>query len=60
MSPKNKKKLEKIRKKLDKLDDGLLHLIKIRTNLINQVIKLKEFKSEIVDIKRIKKIYPQF
>ena len=56
MSPKNKKKLEKIRKKLDKLDDDFLHLIKIRTNLVNQVIKLKEFKSEIVDIKRIKKI----
>ena len=56
MSPKNKKKLEKIRKKLDKLDDDFLHLIKIRTNLVNQVLKLKEFKSEIVDIKRIKKI----
>ena len=56
MSPKNKKNLEKIRKKLDKLDDKLLHLIKIRTNLVNRVIKLKEFKAEIVDIKRIKKI----
>ena len=56
MSPKNKKKLEKIRKKLDKLDDEFLHLIKIRTNLVNQVLKLKEFKGEIVDIKRIKKI----
>ena len=56
MSPKNKKKLEKIRKKLDKLDDDFLHLIKIRTNLVNQVLKLKEFKGEIVDIKRIKKI----
>ena len=56
MSPKNKKKLEKIRKKLDKLDDDFLQLIKIRTNLVNQVLKLKEFKGEIVDIKRIKKI----
>ena len=56
MSPKNRKKLEKIRKRLDKLDDDFLHLIKIRTNLVNQVIKLKEFKSEIVDTKRIKKI----
>ena len=56
MSPKNKKKLEKIRKKLDKLDDDFLHLIKIRTNLVNQVLKLKEFKGEIVDIKRIEKI----
>ena len=56
MSPKNKKKLEKIRKRLDKLDDDFLHLIKIRTNLVNQVLKLKEFKGEIVDIERIKKI----
>ena len=56
MSPKNRKKLEKIRKRLDKLDDDFLHLIKIRTNLVNQVLKLKEFKGEIVDIKRIKKI----
>ena len=56
MSPKNKKKLEKIRKKLDKLDDEFLRLIKIRTDLVNKVVKLKEFKGEIVDTKRIKKI----
>ena len=56
MSPKNRKKLEKIRKKLNKLDDEFLHLIKIRTNLVNKVVELKEFKSEIVDNKRIKKI----
>jgi len=56
MSPKNRKKLEKIRKKLDRLDNEFLRLIKIRTNLVNKVIKLKEFKGEIVDTKRIKKI----
>ena len=56
MSPKNRKKLEKIRKKLDRLDDEFLRLIKIRTNLVNKVLRLKEFKSEIVDNKRIKKI----
>ena len=56
MSPKNKKKLQKIRKKLDKLDDEFLRLIKIRTDLVNKVTKLKEFKGEIVDTKRIKKI----
>ena len=39
MSPKNKKKLEKIRKKLDKLDDDFLHLIKIRTNLVTLLTK---------------------
>ena len=56
MSPKNRKKLEKVRKKLDRLDNEFLRLIKIRTDLVNKVTKLKEFKSEIVDTKRIKKI----
>ena len=32
MSPKNKKKLELIRKKLDKLDNKFIDLIKVRTN----------------------------
>ena len=47
MSPKNKKKLEIIRAKLDKLDNKLLSLIKYRTNLVKQVLKLKEFKNKI-------------
>ena len=54
MSPKNKKKLEIIRSKLDKLDNNLLSLIKYRTNLVEEVLKLKEFKKEIIDRKRIK------
>ena len=54
MSPKNKKKLNKIRVKLDKLDNKLLSLIKKRSNLVKEVLKLKEFKKEIVDKKRIK------
>ncbi len=53
MSPKNKKKLDLIRLKLDKLDKELLFLIKNRTNLVKEVLKLKEFKNEIVDKKRI-------
>ena len=53
MSPKNKKKLSIIRIKLDKLDNKLLLLIKNRTNLVKEVLKLKEYKNEIVDIKRI-------
>ena len=53
MSPKNKKKLIIIRSKLDKLDNKLLSLIKNRTNLVKEVLKLKEFKKEIVDKKRI-------
>ena len=53
MSPKNKKKLNLIRIKLDKLDNKFLSLIKYRTNLVKEVLKLKEFKNEIVDKKRI-------
>jgi chorismate mutase len=54
MSPKNKKKLNTIRVKLDKLDNKLLYLIKNRTRLVREVLKLKEFKKEIVDKNRIK------
>ena len=53
MSPNNKKKLNIIRVKLDKLDNKLLSLIKYRTNLVKEVLKLKQFKKEIVDKKRI-------
>ena len=51
MSPKNKKKLNIIRVKLDKLDNKLLSLIKNRTGLVKEVLKLKEFKKVIVDKK---------
>ena len=53
MSPLNKKKLKKVRNKLDKLDTKLLRLIKIRTNLVNEVLKLKTHKKDIIDKKRI-------
>jgi len=56
MSPSKKIKLEKVRKKLDFLDNKLLKLIKQRTNLVNEVLKLKEYKNQIVDHKRINKI----
>ena len=45
-----------IRKKLDKLDNNLLDIIKRRTKLVDQVIKNKKFKKDIVDRKRIKVI----
>jgi chorismate mutase len=54
MSPNNKKKLDLIRVKLDKLDNQLLIIVKYRTNLVKEVLKLKEYKSEIVDKKRIR------
>ena len=50
------KNLLKIRKKLDKLDNSFLNLIKKRTILVNEVIKTKKFKKDIVDKKRIKVI----
>tara|TARA_B100000214_G_C23672890_1_gene492812 strand:- start:47 stop:337 length:291 start_codon:yes stop_codon:yes gene_type:complete len=56
MSPFKKKKLIIIRNKLDKLDNSLIRIIKIRTDLVKEVLKLKEKKNQIVDNKRIKKI----
>ena len=56
MSPLNIKKLEIIRNKLDTLDNSLIKIIKKRTGLVKEVLKLKEKKSEIVDKKRINKI----
>ena len=54
MSPLKRKKLGKIRSELDKLDNSLIKLIKKRTNLVNQVLKLKDKKKDIIDNKRIK------
>lgn len=48
------KKIIKIRKELDKLDNILLNLIKKRLFLVDQVLKNKQFKKDIVDNKRIK------
>ena len=59
MSPNNKKKLIKLRKSLDRLDNSFIKLIKKRTTLVKQVLKLKESKNEIIDKKRIKFILNQ-
>ena len=53
MSPTNKIKLNQIRLKLDKLDNDLLKLIKKRSLLVNEVLKIKIHKKEIIDQKRI-------
>ena len=52
----NYKNIIRIRKKLDKLDNLFLDLIKKRTGLVDQVLKNKIYKKDIVDNKRIKKI----
>ena len=54
MSPNNKKKLIVLRKKLDLLDNQLIKILKKRFNVVQNVLKLKEKKSEIIDRKRIK------
>ena len=47
------KNILKIRKELDKLDNKLLDIIKKRTKLVDEVIKNKKFKKDIIDKKRI-------
>ena len=56
MSPDREKKLNKLRKQLDAIDNSLLILIKNRTELVKKVLKLKTYKYQIVDKKRIKSI----
>ena len=56
MSPKNKKKLNIQRKKLDVLDNKLIKIIKIRTEIIKKVVSIKTNKKDIVDKKRISTI----
>ena len=59
MSPNKKKKLAKLRKSLDKLDNSFIKLIKKRTALVKEVLKLKDTKKQIIDRKRIKFILNQ-
>ena len=49
----NYKKIKKIRRNLDFLDNKLLDLIKKRTLLVNQILRQKEYKNQIIDRKRI-------
>jgi len=46
-------KINKIRNKLDKVDFKLLKLIKKRSLLVDQILKLKKSKKEVIDKKRI-------
>ena len=49
-------KLKSIRQKIDTVDDKLLNLIKIRTNLVTGVLKQKRYKNQIIDKARIKEV----
>ena len=59
MSPLKRKKLNKLRSQLDKLDNSFIKLVKKRTQLVKKVLKLKDYKNQIVDKKRIKFILIQ-
>ncbi len=48
------KKINSIRKKLDKLDLKMLSIIKKRSLLVNMILAQKKFKNQIVDKKRIR------
>tara|TARA_B100000945_G_C20323556_1_gene568853 strand:- start:345 stop:629 length:285 start_codon:yes stop_codon:yes gene_type:complete len=50
------KNINKIRKKLDSLDDKLLNILKKRSDLVNKILREKKSKKEIIDKKRIKVI----
>tara|TARA_B100001029_G_C14982985_1_gene407187 strand:+ start:391 stop:681 length:291 start_codon:yes stop_codon:yes gene_type:complete len=54
MSPFKKRKLKILRNKLDNLDNSFIKLIKKRTYLVDQVLRLKDYKNQIVDKNRIK------
>ena len=48
------KKINLIRKKLDKLDLKMLTLIKKRSFLVNKILKEKKYKNQIIDNERIR------
>tara|TARA_B100000029_G_scaffold376645_1_gene371243 strand:+ start:1739 stop:2023 length:285 start_codon:yes stop_codon:yes gene_type:complete len=52
----NKKKLYKLRVKIDSVDKKIFILIKKRTLIVKKMLKLKRYKSDIVDHKRINQI----
>tara|TARA_A100001011_G_C14300463_1_gene840530 strand:+ start:2589 stop:2879 length:291 start_codon:yes stop_codon:yes gene_type:complete len=54
MSLNKNKRINKIRRKLDSLDDKLLNIIKQRTKLVQKVLANKTSKSQIVDRRRIR------
>ena len=54
------KKIIQIRKKLDKLDLKMLNIIKKRSILVNEVLKEKKYKNQIIDNKRINTILKKF
>ena len=52
----NKKKLNIARKRIDKIDNKIFYLIKKRTKIVKYMLSLKNYKSQIIDHKRINEI----
>ena len=52
----NKKELNIARKKIDRLDKQIFILLKKRTQIVKYMMRLKKYKYQIVDRKRIKAI----
>jgi len=52
----DKKKLIAARRKIDQIDKKIFELIKKRTQVVKYMLKLKKFKKQIVDKKRINEI----
>ena len=50
------KKIKKIRRKLDRLDDKMLLIIKKRSLLVDKILSNKTKKNQIIDKQRIKLI----
>ena len=53
MSPKERKELKILRKRLDILDNSFIKLLKKRSLLVDKVLKLKKYRNQIIDKKRI-------
>ena len=49
----DRKRLKIARKKIDSIDNKIFSLIKRRTKIIQHIMLIKKYKSEIVDQKRI-------
>ena len=52
----NKKKLNVARRKIDQLDEKIFYLIKKRTAIVKHMLRLKKFKNQIINYKRINSI----
>jgi chorismate mutase len=50
------KRLILAREKIDQIDNKIFNLIKKRTKIVKNMLKLKLFKNQIIDHKRINKI----